>query len=159
MKEKEKNIYGIHQYTLTRRRKVRGKKRNIKRKPNKEERKREKRKQKTRGPQLSHRYLARQRGLRTLGPIARRFLLGKSAPLPGHKPSLPALTSVEAEPRKWQSARPASSLGRSAAHYFSENVQMACDLPGQGEELFNDERALADSPSLFLYIPGLIGSD
>ena len=27
MKEKEKNIYGIHQYTLTRRRKVRGKKR------------------------------------------------------------------------------------------------------------------------------------
>jgi hypothetical protein len=26
MKEKEKNIYGIHQYTLTRRRKVRGKK-------------------------------------------------------------------------------------------------------------------------------------
>jgi hypothetical protein len=36
MKEKEKNIYGIHQYTLTRRRKIRGKKRNIKRKPNKE---------------------------------------------------------------------------------------------------------------------------
>jgi hypothetical protein len=27
MKEKEKNIYGIHQYTLTRRKKVRGKKR------------------------------------------------------------------------------------------------------------------------------------
>ena len=27
MKEKEKNIYGIHQYTLTRRRKIRGKKR------------------------------------------------------------------------------------------------------------------------------------
>jgi hypothetical protein len=24
MKEKEKNIYGIHQYTLTRRRKIRG---------------------------------------------------------------------------------------------------------------------------------------
>jgi hypothetical protein len=37
MKEKEKNIYGIHQYTLTRRRKIRGKKRKIKRKPNKEE--------------------------------------------------------------------------------------------------------------------------
>jgi hypothetical protein len=36
MKEKEKNIYGIHQYTLTRRRKIRGKKRKIKRKPNKE---------------------------------------------------------------------------------------------------------------------------
>jgi hypothetical protein len=36
MKEKEKNIYGIHQYTLTRRRKIREKKRNIKRKPNKE---------------------------------------------------------------------------------------------------------------------------
>jgi hypothetical protein len=35
MKEKEKNIYGIHQYTLTRRRKIRGKKRKIKRKPNK----------------------------------------------------------------------------------------------------------------------------
>ena len=30
MKEKEKNIYGIHQYTLTRRRKIRGKKRKIK---------------------------------------------------------------------------------------------------------------------------------
>jgi hypothetical protein len=37
MKEKEKNIYGIHQYTLTRRRKVRGKKRNIKRKPSNKE--------------------------------------------------------------------------------------------------------------------------
>jgi hypothetical protein len=39
MKEKEKNIYGIHQYTLTRRRKIRGKKRKIKRKPNKRRRK------------------------------------------------------------------------------------------------------------------------
>jgi hypothetical protein len=29
MKEKEKNIYGIHQYTLTRRRKIRGKKRKM----------------------------------------------------------------------------------------------------------------------------------
>jgi len=39
MKEKEKNIYGIHQYTLTRRRKIRGKKRKIKRKTKKKENK------------------------------------------------------------------------------------------------------------------------
>jgi hypothetical protein len=48
MKGKEENIYGIHQYTLTRRRKVRGKKRNIKRKPNKEESEREKKENKSR---------------------------------------------------------------------------------------------------------------
>ena len=43
MKEKEKNIYGIHQYTLTRRRKIREKKRNIERKPNKEGKQKSKR--------------------------------------------------------------------------------------------------------------------
>jgi hypothetical protein len=42
MKEKEKSIYGIHQYTLTRRRKVRGKKR--KQTKTKQRRKREKNK-------------------------------------------------------------------------------------------------------------------
>jgi hypothetical protein len=45
MKEKEKNIYGIHQCTLTRRRKVRGKKRR-KTKTKQRRRKREKRKTK-----------------------------------------------------------------------------------------------------------------